>query len=181
MKILIFPGGFQAVKNYGNYEGVDIWLKSYSKEVPSADYYIGHSGGASFILSHHSSISNGRFILVNPLIRKRGILSLLWNWVRFFFVEGIKREKIVPISNWFYGLRLVSKLLKVDVFSIVQKIPRENLVIIRGKNDVWFCDEKSSEMIKKSGIKLIEVDAGHDWNKKIAETVKNLLSDFNKV
>jgi len=42
-KVLIFPGAFQTVKNYGNYDGLDIWLKSFSvKEIPSADYYIGH-------------------------------------------------------------------------------------------------------------------------------------------
>jgi len=25
MKIILFPGGFQMVKNYGGYSGVDIW------------------------------------------------------------------------------------------------------------------------------------------------------------
>jgi len=42
-KVLIFPGSFQFVKNYGNYDGWDIWLKPYPEELPFADYYIGHS------------------------------------------------------------------------------------------------------------------------------------------
>jgi len=178
-RIIIVPGGFQYVKNYGGYDGVDIWLKSSPKNLPTADYYIGHSGGVNFILSHYDSIHSGKFIFINPLIRKRNILSLLWNWIKFFFIEGIRRKKIVPINNWLYGFKLVLKLLKVDVFGIIQKIPKEKFFIIKGKNDVWFCDKKSAEMIRNSGIKLIEVDAGHDWNQNIAETVKKFIDNSN--
>jgi hypothetical protein len=63
-KALIFPGAFQIVKNYGNYSGLDIWLKSFSKELPIADYYIGHSGRVNFILSYYDSIKTGKFIFI---------------------------------------------------------------------------------------------------------------------
>jgi len=178
--ILIFPGAFQAVKNYGSYDGLDIWLKSFSKkDIPVADYYIGHSGGVNFILSYYNLIQKGKFIFVNPLIKKRSNVVLFWNWLRFFFVEGIKREKIVPISNWLHCLKMISRLLKVDVLDIIQKIPKENLVIIRGKNDNYFCDKESAEIIKSNNIKLIEVDAGHDWNEKIAQVVEIYITNSN--
>jgi hypothetical protein len=179
-KILIFPGTFQTIKNYGDYDGLDIWLKSsFIKDIPPADYYIGHSGGINFILSHYDSIQKGKFIFINPLIKKRSIIILLWNWLKFFFVESIKIRKVVPISNWLYCLKMVSRLLKIDVFGIIQKIPKENLVIIRGKNDNYFCDKESAEIIKSNNIKLIEIEAGHDWNEKIAQAVKTCIIPSN--
>jgi len=179
-KILIFPGAFQTVKNYGSYDGLDIWLKSFSqKGIPVADYYIGHSGGVNFILSHYDSIQKGKFIFINPLIKKRSIIVVIWNWLKFFFVEGIKRRKIVSVTNWLYCLKMVSRLLKVDVFGIIQKIPKENIVVIRGKNDNYFCDKESAEIIKSNNIKLIEVEAGHDWNEKIAQAVETCIAPSN--
>ena len=74
---------------------------------------------------------------------------------------------------------MVSRLLKVDVFGIIQKIPKENLVVIRGKNDDYFCDKESAEIIKSNNIKLIEVEAGHDWNEKIAQAVETFIAHFN--
>ncbi len=179
-KVLIFPGAFQTVKNYGNYDGLDIWLKSsLTKDIPVADCYIGHSGGVNFILSHYDSIQKGKFIFINPLIKKRSIIVFFWNWLKFFFIEGIKRKKIVPISNWLYCIKMVLRLLKVEVFDIIQKIPKENIVIIRGKNDNYFCDEESVEIIKNNNIKLIEVEAGHDWNEKIAQVVETYIAYSN--
>ncbi|MDO8471179.1 MAG: hypothetical protein Q7S49_01035 [bacterium] len=177
-KVLIFPGGFQYVKNYLKYDGVDIWLKSSPQNIPIADYYIGHSAGASFILSNYDSIKDGTFILVNPLIRKRNIISFLWSWIKFFILEGVKKEhrlkRLVPIRDWPYGFKKVLELIKVDVLDIVQRIPKENIVIVRGNKDYYFCDENSVELIKRNDIKLIEIDAGHDWNEKMEETINSL-------
>ncbi len=180
-RVLIFPGAFQMVKNYGNYDGLDIWLKSCSiKEIPAARYYVGHSGGVNFILSHYDAIRNGKFIFVNPLIKKRSLLVLFWEWIKFFFGEGIPLRKLVPINNWPYGLRQILALLKVDVFDIIQKIPQKDLVVIRGKDDHYFCDERSAEIIRNNGIKLVEVDAGHDWNENVARAVEGLIGLNNR-
>lgn len=44
-KVLIFPGSFKFVKNYGDYDGWNIWVKSYPPELPMADYYISGIAG----------------------------------------------------------------------------------------------------------------------------------------
>jgi len=175
-KVLIFPAAFQAVKNYGGYEGCDIWLKSFSrKNIPAADYYVGHSGGVNFILSNYDFLHGGKFIFINPQIEKKNIAVLFRNWIRFFFSEGIKKEKIVPIKNRGHGIKSVWKLLKVDVWKIIQKIPKGDLIIVRGVKDDYFRDKKSAEVIKNYGIKLVEVEAGHDWNDEIARAVRALV------
>ncbi|KKT79278.1 MAG: hypothetical protein UW76_C0030G0014 [Parcubacteria group bacterium GW2011_GWF2_44_8b] len=80
------------------------------------------------------------------------------------------------MHDWLFGFRKVLELIRVDVLDIIQRIPKDNIVIVRGKDDYYFCDKKSVEIIQQNGIKFIEVDAGHDWNEKIAETVKNLTN-----
>ena len=176
--ILVIPGAFQFVKNYGNYEGMDIWLKSNLKEkIPTSNYIIAHSAGAIFALTLSDHFQGRRFILINPPIKKRNILNLFLRWIKFLVLEGIKTEKVVPITNWIYGLKKLFKLLKIDTLEIIKKIPGDNLVIIRGKKDDFFCDKESAEVIKNNNINLIETDAGHDWNEKIAEVVANLISN----
>jgi hypothetical protein len=174
-EVLVFPASFQTVKNYGGYDGWDIWLKAFPNELPAADYYVGHSGGAHFILARLGSIQKGKLIFINPQIRKRNLLSLFISWMEFFFSEGIKWEKITPIRSWPFGFKRLFEVLKVDVFGIMSKIPKENLVIIKGKNDNYFCDKESAEILKNNGFEVVEVEAGHDWNENIAEAVASYI------
>lgn len=176
-KIIIFPGAFQFVKNYGDYEGVDIWLKNKSEQyIPDADYCIAHSLGANFIFAR-SNIKKKKIILINPLIKKRNVFNLFLRWIAFYFSEGIEKKKIVPINNWIFALRRIFRLRKVDILDAVIKIPKRDVAIIRGKKDCFFCDRKSVKIIKKNDLTLIEVEAGHDWNEKIAEAVDNILEN----
>lgn len=178
-RVLLFPGGFQSVKNYGGFEGVDIWLKTAQNSKPlEADYFVGHSAGAIFALTLFGINQDSKFILINPLIGKRNILSLLFRWIKFFVFEGIGWEKIVPISQWAYGMKMALKLLKVDALKIIKTIPKANLFIIRGKNDKFFCDEKTRELIKTNCLNLIEVEAGHDWNKNIDLAVTAAINSY---
>jgi len=176
MKTLLFPGAFQAVKNYGNYEGVDIWLNPTPLEkFPSADCYVGHSAGSAFILVHCDSFADRRFIFINPLVKKRSVPSMSRAWIRYFLGEGIRWKRIISVSHWLHGLKLVRQLIDVDFQSAVEKISKGNLIVIRGKNDHWICDEASVDILKENKIHYIEVDAGHDWNENIAQAVKALL------
>ena len=59
----------------------------------------------------------------------------------------------------------IMSLLKVDVLKEMQRIPREDIVVIRGKRDLFFCDKEDVEIMKQNNFKVIEVEAGHDWNK----------------
>ncbi len=174
-KILVFPGAFQVANKYGDYEGVDIWLKANSEqEIPAGDYLIGHSLGASFALAHYNSNQNCKFILINPLVKKRSAL-IFWRWLKFIIFERIKTEKIIPKSDWLYAFKKAIKLLNVDILNVIQKIPKENLIIIRGKQDIFFCDSEAVKVIQENNIALVEVEAGHDWNDKIANTVKEII------
>jgi hypothetical protein len=56
------------------------------------------------------------------------------------------------------------------------EIPKENLIVIRGKKDNSFCDKKSVEILKNYGLTVIEVDAGHDWNENISQAVTSKIS-----
>lgn len=176
IKTIIIPGGFQYVKNYG-YLGLDIWLGGEYAKPPQADYFVGHSIGASLALTFFENNSNSKFILINPLVRKRNILSLFYRWIKFYIFEGIEWKKIVPAKYWLIGFGIIIKLLKIDVLGNIEKMPKDNLIIIRGKRDYFFCDEESVELIKKNDINLVEVDAGHDWNENIAKAVKNIISN----
>lgn len=179
MKTLLFPGAFQSVKSYVGYEGVDIWLKSATVEKNlSADCYIGHSAGSAFIIAHYDSAKNTKFIFINPLIRKMSAVGLGWAWIKYFFGEGIEWRRIVPMTNWIHGIKLTRQLLAVDFLAAIQKIPRENLLVIRGKDDRWICDEKAAAILKENHIRCVEVIAGHEWNKNIADAVASAIDKF---
>jgi hypothetical protein len=176
-KALIFPGAFQIVKNYGNYDGWDIWLKPYPKELPAADYYIGHSGGVHFILKHLDSTPKGKFIFVNPEIRKRGLLPIMFSFFKASVAEDIiHKPGKTPISSWPFGLKTLFSILKVDVLNTMLKIPKENIIVIKGRNDNYFCNKESVEILRKNGFTVVEANAGHDWNQNIAEMVKSYIS-----
>ena len=57
--------------------------------------------------------------------------------------------------------------------------PRENVVIVRGKNDRWFCDEAAARILKEEKIRCVEVDAGHDWNENIAYAIRDILTTLD--
>jgi hypothetical protein len=97
------------------------------------------------------------------------------SWIKFFFSEGIAWRKIIPISSWPFGFKKLFEFLKVDAFEIMSKIPKENLIVIRGKNDNYFCDKKSVEILKNNGFTVMEVEAGHDWNENIAKAIASYI------
>lgn len=176
-KVIVFPATLQFAKNYGGYEGLEIWLKENSLEAKvKADCFIGHSTGASLALTYFASNPESKFILFNPLIKKRNLFNLTLHWIKFCFSEGIPWKKTVPLGNWISGFGKIWELLKIDVVTEIKKIPKENLVVIRGKKDRFFCDEECADIIKKSGIGLIEVDAGHDWNENVKNAIDKVAS-----
>jgi len=175
MKITLFPGGFQLVKNYGGYKGVDIWTgQEFLDELKDSDYFIGHSGGASFAMRYASN-QTSKFIFVNPLIKKRSLPNLFLRWLKFLIFEGIEKKKIIPAKYWPYALKKFLKLKRINFLDAIKQMPKENLIVIRGKQDNFFCDEKSAKIIKDNNIRIIEVEAGHDWNENIAEAVNEII------
>jgi hypothetical protein len=173
-KITLFPGGFQSVRNYG-YPGVDIWTgENFGEVLKDSDFFIGHSAGASFALRHAAN-QTSKFIFVNPLMKKMNMISLVLRWIMYAFQEGLPMKKFVPIRYWPGAFGKVMNLAKIDFLSAIKNIPKENITVIRGKKDYFFCDEEAAKIVRENGIRLIEVDAGHDWNENIAEAVREMF------
>ncbi len=176
-KIIIIPGAFQAVKNYGDYNGIDIWLKNEpEKEILNPDCVIAHSLGVNFAFSL-PWLKSCKFIFINPVIGKVSFINLIMRDIKYLFLEGIEMEKIIPFPNWIYAFKKCYQLSKINVLEEMRKLPKENITIIKGLKDDFFCDKKSVEIIKREGWRLIEVDAGHDWNQNIAEAVNKIISE----
>jgi len=125
--------------------------------------------------SHDLSMNNQKFILINPSTKKRSFLNLIIRDIKYLYSIKIKPDHIVPMPHWVSAFWKVYKLSKIDVLSALKKVQKENVFIVRGKKDKFFCDEEVVDLIKKENITLIEVDAGHDWNQNIAEMVNKII------
>ena len=173
----MLPGTIQSVKNYGDYEGLDIWMNDEKLSAINSKVFIGHSLGASFILKSNVNLDS-KFILVNPLIVRRCFTIHLLNWIKFLIFEGFETNKAVPMRHWGYTFKQILSLLKVNVFDEIKKIPKENIFVIKGKYDNYFCDRKSAEILKADNFNVIEVEAGHNWNENIESVVRDIIKTF---
>lgn len=171
----MLPGTIQCVKNYG-YDGLDIWMDDRIENIYEAKFFIGHSLGASFILKSNASCDS-KFIFVNPLVKKRRRFFHFVNWIRFLVFEGFAIKKAVPVRCWRHVFRQASALLGVDVLERMKRIPKENIIIIRGRYDDYFCDKESAGILKAGKFELIEVEAGHDWNENVAKAIADIIGN----
>lgn len=174
--IFLAPGTGQYVKNYGVDNGADIWLGKETVPTNTLHCFIGHSLGVNFLLSGTIDTSC-TFICINPLIKNRSLLSLFIRWIKFLLFEGIPKEKLVPIAYWPRNVKKSLQLLKKNVLQELQKFPKENVRIIRGTEDRYFCTEDDVALLKKHGFTVLEVHAGHDWNENIKNAVFNILHE----
>lgn len=173
LDVCVLPGTIQCAKNYG-YSGLDIWMDEHINELPTAKIFIGHSLGVNFILKSNFN-HNSKFIFINPLLKKRPFILHFISWIKFLIFEGFSIKKSVPMKYWWHTFKQVLSLLKVDVLEQMKKIPSENVIIIRGKYDNYFCDKESVEILKSNQIKFIQIKAGHDWNENIKDAVEDIL------
>lgn len=175
-KILVIPGAFDLVKNYGGYPGIDIWLRESTNNeelLANADWIFAASSGPNYVLST-PALGKQKFIFLNPLVKKQSFFSLLIRWIKFMFSEKISIRRLVPLSHWIYAFIKLYRLLKFDVLTAMKELPKDKIIVIRGKQDKFFCDEESVQMLKQENIPVIEVDAGHLWNQNVADAVKNI-------
>lgn len=175
--VLVVPGTIQLARNYG-YEGLDIWIKDESV-IPEAHVFIGHSLGASFILNSEVSLQK-KLILINPLVKRRRFWLHFFNWIRFLVGEGFDTRKAVPIKYWPHTLKQVLRLLPVNVLEHMKKVPAENIIVLRGAHDRYFCDAENAAILTAHHFRVIEVEAGHDWNENMAKVVADILADMSE-
>lgn len=98
-----------------------------------------------------------------------------YNGIDIWLKKKLDKDKIIPLSSWFYASIKVLKLLRINVLENLRKLPKENVVIIRGTKDYYFCDSENADLIKSEGFILFEVDAKHNWNQNIAEMVNKII------
>ncbi len=175
-KVLVLPGSFSLVSAYDGYDGIDIWLKNSGAQNIEAEWIIANSAGVNYLLTQPIS-SSQKLILINPLLKKRNYFSLLIRDIRFFMSEGIEKDKLIPLSSWIYAAIKVLQMLRVNVLTGLQKLPKENIVIIRGIHDNYFCDSENAALARKKGFTIYEVDAKHNWNQNIANKVKEIIQN----
>ncbi|MFA5954841.1 MAG: hypothetical protein WC817_04900 [Patescibacteria group bacterium] len=180
-KVLLLPGWMTALKLYKSDGNFDIKIGNLDENAVHADYVIGFSLGALVVLQNSSRI-NGKIILINPALPKRNIMTWFLHWVRFITTDGLfhKRQKLTknPIK---FVITLLNgiKLLSTD-FSKQLDMTRDRLIIIRSKGDKYFCDNTAVEFINQKGIKLIEVEGGHNWSSGIEKALLTVELDTSK-
>ncbi len=178
LKKIFIPGWMDTADNRVDFPGWEIWKnKINSNEKIDAEYIVGHSLGANFALINWDNCKNTKLILVNPLVPKRNIFSWLLRWIKFLFTEGthLNRKRFVTFLHIINGIKVSLSLLSKDLTDIFDRIPRENIIIIRGKEDKHFFNKKIADALKAKSIKIIEVEKmGHGWNDKFNEVINNL-------
>lgn len=98
--------------------------------------------------------------------------------IKFWIFEGtrISVERMKCFKYFISSIFNLSKLLKIDLMPIVFEIPKDKLIIIRGKEDKFIFDNKITNELKAKGINVIEIEGvGHSWSEKINEEIDKII------
>jgi hypothetical protein len=180
-KVILIPGWMNRAKMYGEkYDVLEIWHEKIDPEIKiETDVLIAHSIGACWALLScgKNMASKTRLVLVNPLFPKRSVFRWIARWLKFHFKEEMKEEKEIVrgIARIFFGIRQGIRLLSHDFSEIMKKIGHENIVVVRGRGDVFFWDKHSERFFRDRNIKIVETEAGHDWHENIDKEIEKLL------
>lgn len=178
-KYFLFPGWMSKARKYGLDDGVDIWERFIDpRERLEAEYLVGHSLGCHFALLNWQANKNTKLVLVNPPVFKRPAIIWLFRWLRYLLSEGPGVSfKDLKAAEIFPGIRNCFKLMSRDYSEIIRQAPRENLTIIKGERDNFFCDREVVEFARKENIRLIEIKgSGHNWSGEIREEVLKIIN-----
>ncbi|MFA6514282.1 MAG: hypothetical protein WCT50_03290 [Patescibacteria group bacterium] len=178
-KVLFIPGWLDTGERHGYQNSLDIWNKNVdiSRDF-KVDYVIAHSVGSLVALDNWRLYKNFKMILVNPVISRRSIFR---RWYKFNIYEGIPNsfKKSIKILRIIPALIKTIRLFKVPALDIINTIPKEDLVIIYGENDIHLFDGEIIKKLKEKGIRVQEVKgAGHNYEANIEKAVLDAIS-FN--
>lgn len=179
LKKIFIPGWMNTAENCVDYAGLEIWKKKTNIEDKiDSEYVIGYSLGADFVLINWEKNRNTKLIVVNPLLPRRSLFSWFWRWIKFLLAEGsrMNKKRFSTLLHPVNALRLCYFLLTQDISKILDEIPKESIIIIRGKEDSMFCDEEAAKLIRSKNIRLVEVEgAGHNWDEKFNDEIKKII------
>lgn len=158
-KTLLLPGWMRTLKLYKHSDSLAIHIGNLDTQSALADYVIGLSLGALVVLREIERI-RGKVILINPPLPKRNLLIWLSRWIKYFISEGLflERQKFIknPLRFALEIMRCI-KLLRTNFEKALDAVPKDRLIIIRGKTDKFFCDDTAANFIRSKGIRLFEV------------------------
>ena len=176
-KIIFIPGWLHTVKFYGDYDGLDIWADDSDFDVTiNVDCIIAYSLGTNFALLNWKKNPAKKLILVNPLVAKQNPLNWFWRWIKYYFGEGDVLDKNINKIKIFSGLRKAYQILNNDFVEIIKNIPNENIIIIRGQGDDYFCHQSFVPFLREQCDLFIEVEnARHNWNESLKKEVDRLI------
>ncbi len=169
-------------KNFPQFENVlEIWKENIKPNVKfNCDIIIAHSLGCHFVLFDWENAKNKKVIFINPVVIKRNPIIWFWRWIKFCFHEKrLKIRKYIKnpikiIRGIFYFFKFFTK----NIFSLLNETNNQNMVVIRGRCDLYFCDNESRILLEKKGIKIVELDGvGHLWNEKIDEEIRKIIEN----
>jgi hypothetical protein len=176
-KILLLPAWMTSLDLYENTGEVITRIGSLEEADLSADYLVGLSLGALEVLKKANYIK-GKIILINPPIPKRNLLIWFGKWLSWITHEGpfLARQHFTK-NPYQYGVCFIRnlKLLTMDFSQVLENFPKEKFVVIRGKNDNFFCDDKAVKFLNGKNIKIIETDGGHNW----CEPTEKAMNQFS--
>ncbi|MBU1039248.1 hypothetical protein KKC17_03455 [Patescibacteria group bacterium] len=175
--IIFVPGTLTQGHLYGPWPAVDIWLKHNQATLTNPpDIVIAYSLGATWAVTNLKITPATKFILINPLLIKKPWPIILFNWFKYLNQEGFKESQFIKQEHWWSSLKLVFKLIKIDLLPELIKIPKSNLLIIKGEDDSFFCDQTVKTLAERYNLPLKLVKAGHNWNANIFEQVQAAIN-----
>ena len=176
-KVLVLPGWMTSLRLYqNNISDFSVDIGQLSERSRSADYVIGMSMGALITLDDAPNIQ-GKIILVNPPLPRRGLARWFVQWVKYMIFEFLflERQKLTlnPIK-YLRGLSRGAKLLRKDFSGTLDGLPKGKVVVVCGKDDDFFCDKLAVDFLRGKGIEVIKADGGHNWSEDIERTIDGL-------
>ena len=75
-----------------------------------------------------------------------------------------------------FGLELIRcvQLLNIDFSKTLENIPKDKVVVVRGKRYIFYCDDKAVTFLRSKGMKVLEYEGGHNLSEKLEDTVDGL-------
>ncbi len=180
--VLVLPGWMTSLTLYENANDFEVCIGRLSEKSFAADHVIGISLGALVVLREAPHLQ-GRVILINPPLPKRNIFAWFFRWMNYVLHEGLFFQRQKFTTNPFLFCReLVGyiQLLTVDFSGNLDSLSAGKIVVIRGKNDRFFCDNETSDFLRSKNIELIEVDGGHNWCEAIEKAMSGLMQDSHE-
>lgn len=163
-------------------EKSDLQLQFGQLNLPIAgeDVVIGMSLGALVVLRESAHISS-KIILINPPLPKRSISRWFLGLLHLIAAENPfnNRQKFTRNpARWVIEIIKCIRLLSSDFDPVINRIPKNRLIVIRGRKDTSFADEAAVEYLRLKGVKVIEIESGHNWSEVLERSLQEQSSSI---